>query len=464
MRYLLNPNIALRSWLLVPYAYYIRGERNASGLKEEEFMFLAACDGRTELPDEAESALAARFLANGFITKTAQDEAITLSDWNRPHMYTNRYFPAMNWMITGKCNYNCIHCFNAADNAPLMSEWSMEEAEHLLDQARDCGINAFTLTGGEPMLHKHFFDILEGIYARGMYVEELNTNGHFIKQKALEHMKAIGCTPLIKISFDGIGCHDWMRNQKGAEQDALRAVSLCIENGFRVKVQTNMNRRNCEVMLETAELFDSMGVEEMRMIRTTEAPRWVQNAGDATLTLKEYYDASIEIWKQYAAGSHHMVLTIWQFGSLYPQTEYYSLAAVNSCAGNYRDSIPVCKGNRGMIAVAANGNVFPCHQMSGYYEQHHDSLGNVKQEPLDKLLTFGSYIDEVCTTLGTLREKNEKCGKCEHFEYCNGGCRAIALALTGDKLGIDPSKCLFWQNGYERKIAEALRGYRTNAY
>ena len=55
MRYLLNPNIALRSWLLVPYAYYIRGERNARGLKEEEFMFLAACDGRNELPDEQES-------------------------------------------------------------------------------------------------------------------------------------------------------------------------------------------------------------------------------------------------------------------------------------------------------------------------------------------------------------------------------------------------------------------------
>lgn len=160
MRYLLNPNIALRSCLLVPYAYYIRGERNASGLKEEEFMFLAACDGRTELPDETESAPAARFLANGFITKAAQDDAMTASEWNRPHMYANRYFPAMNWMITGKCNYNCIHCFNAADNAPLMSEWSMEEAERLLDQACDCGINAFTLTGGEPMLHatdKDFF-------------------------------------------------------------------------------------------------------------------------------------------------------------------------------------------------------------------------------------------------------------------------------------------------------------------
>ncbi|MDD7166049.1 MAG: hypothetical protein PUI31_05190 [Clostridia bacterium] len=67
MRYVLNPYIALRSWLLVPYAYYIRGERNAQGLKKEEFEFLSACDGKTELPHESESPLARDLLDRGFI-------------------------------------------------------------------------------------------------------------------------------------------------------------------------------------------------------------------------------------------------------------------------------------------------------------------------------------------------------------------------------------------------------------
>ena len=29
------------------------------------------------------------------------------------------------------------------------------------------------------MLHRNFMDILTGIYERGMYVEEINTNGYF---------------------------------------------------------------------------------------------------------------------------------------------------------------------------------------------------------------------------------------------------------------------------------------------
>ena len=266
------------------------------------------------------------------------------------------------------CPMRCLYCHNPdtwemAGGTQMTADEIIEKITRNREFYTSGGITA---TGGEPMLHRNFFDILEGIYRRGMYVEELNTNGYFINRETLDRMKAIGCMPLMKISFDGIGYHDWMRNRKGAEESAMRAISLCLESGFRVKVQTNMNRRNCDCMLKTAEMFDTMGVGEMRIIRTTEAPRWVQNAGDACLTLEEYFNESLFLWQKYAQGDHNMKLTVWQFGTLYPKSKFYTLTAVNSCTGEYRDSAPVCKGNRGMVAVAANGNVFPCHQMSGY--------------------------------------------------------------------------------------------------
>ena len=283
---ILNPNVALRSWWLVPWAYYIKGNRNAIGLKKEEFDLLSLCDGKHDLE---ETPLLTRFLSSGMVFAVSPDENAELSPWQKREC-DNRYFPAMNWMITGKCNYNCLHCFNASDNAPLMSEFSLDEAERLLDEAEACGINAFTITGGEPMAHKHFFEILESIYRRGMFVEELNTNGYYIDQTALDRMSAIGCRPLIKISFDGIGHHDWLRNKKGAEEDALRAIRLCVKKRFRVKAQTNVHRWNLDSMLPTLKLLDSIGVEETRIIRTTEVPRWNQNAAGATLELHEYFD------------------------------------------------------------------------------------------------------------------------------------------------------------------------------
>ena len=454
---ILNPNMALRSWWMVPYAYYIKGSRNAIGLKKEEYELLSLCDGKHDLE---ETPLLKRFLMTGAVTPLSAEGEAVLSTWQKRDC-DNRYFPAMNWMITGKCNYNCLHCFNAADAAPLMSEFTLAEAEQLLDEAEKCGINAFTITGGEPMLHKYFFEILESIYRRGMFVEELNTNGYYIDQTALDRMKAMGCHPLIKISFDGVGHHDWLRNKKGAEEDALRAIRLCVKNGFRVKAQTNVHRWNLDSMLPTLKLLDGIGIEETRIIRTTEVPRWNQNAAGATLELHEYFDEMLKLVSAYIAEDHQMSLDIWQMITVFPKNKRYRIRSVECGIGEYRDSIPVCRGNRGMIAVAANGNVFPCMQMSGYYEAKNDLLGNVKKDGLQPLLQAGRYLSEVCTTVGTLAQKNEMCGSCPYFKHCVGGCRAIALTLTGDKFGVDPSKCLFYKKGYYEKTVAIMGDWKN---
>lgn len=458
MRYLLQPQVALRSWRLVPYAYYWKGERNAFGLKKEEYELLCCCDGKQELE---ESSLLSSLMMRG-LCAPCQGEG-ELTPWQKPRFCDNRYFPALNWMITGKCNYNCLHCFNAADNAPLMSEFTWEEALSLINQADRCGINAFTITGGEPMLHRHFFPILEAIYDRGMYVEELNTNGAFLNEEALQRLKNLDGNMKLKISFDGLGHHDWLRNRRGAEQDALRAIRLSKDYGFPVMVQTNVHRRNLDTLLETAERLDEMGVDAIRIIRTTEAPRWVQNGGDATLGLTEYYDRMLDFLKSYLKVPHSMTVEIWQFASVFPKSRSYRARPVECKPGEYRDSLPVCRGNRGMVAVAANGNVFPCHQLSGYYEEHHDILGNVKTDGLQTLLQGSAYLSEVCTTLGQLKEATPQCTQCRYFLSCAGGCRAIALALTGNKLANDPSKCLFFQNGYYEQLENVMGDWRNLA-
>ena len=114
-----------------------------------------------------------------------------------------------------------------------------------------------------------------------------------------------------------------------------------------------------------------------------------------------------------------------------------------------------------MIAVAANGNVFPCMQMSGYYEARNDVLGNVKEYGLRPVLQMGKYLAEVCATVGDLAEVNAECRECPYFKYCAAGCRAIALTLTSDKMGVDPSKCLFFKKGYYAKTVEAMGDWRN---
>lgn len=458
MFYILNERIALRSWRLVPYAYYIRHDLTAQGLKKEEFERLSLCDGLHDIPqDELTKILVQRRMI--FRVEKGQT---ALTDWQKPLICDNRYMPSMNWMITGKCNYNCLHCFNAKDNAPLQSEWTLDEANALLDEAQKCGINGFTITGGEPMAHKNFFEILEGIYRRGMYVFELNTNGFYINQAALDKMKQLDCYPLVKISFDGFGYHDWMRNHTGAEEDTIRAIKLCLKNGFRVKVQMNINRKNKDSILQSLEYLDRLGVDRTRVICTTESTRWAENAEGQSFTVPEYYDTCLEVLEQYIRGKHGMSVDCWQFLDLDPQSKTYSLTPLRGCMDKYRESRPLCQGNRGMIAVGANGNVYPCLQMSGWLEARGKHFGNVKEQGLQSVLQGGDYMNSVCATIGDMVKVNEKCRNCEYLAYCRGGCRAIGLLTSnGNAFAPDLWKCYFFEHEYIEKCENALKPYKN---
>ena len=113
MKYVLSPTVGLRSWQLVPHACYVQGDPYPQHLGREVFELLSRCDGATELDASAQLD---RLAAAGVIHLAAEGE--TWSAWSRPRSYGNRVFHSLNWAITGACNFNCRHCFMAADNAP----------------------------------------------------------------------------------------------------------------------------------------------------------------------------------------------------------------------------------------------------------------------------------------------------------------------------------------------------------
>ena len=459
MYFRLSGNAALRSWKNVEYACYIQGHPYALPLTMKQAKTLLLCDGEHDL--EADDTVLGLAVRNLIVSCEKGEHP---SDWSSYKKYDNPYFPKMNLMITGKCNYNCLHCFNAADNAPLMTEWTLEELCDLFDQARDCGIHAFTITGGEPMVHKNFMEILREIHQRGMFVEELNTNGYYLTQQILDEMREIGCRPLMKISFDGIGFHDWMRNRKGAEEKTLEAMKLCIENGFDVKAQTQVHRKNVQAMMPTAKVLCGMGVKEMRIIRTTEVPRWEMNARGACLGMEEYYETMLAFAKEYVRTGMEMEIDIWQFLRLFPETGSFRIVPVTCAEGTYRDTYPGCRGNRGMAAVTSSGEIVPCMQLSGTMQQRGESLGNVHTDRLKDLLTTGSYLENICTTVGDIRKNNQKCGGCKWFEYCTGGCRALAYLYSGESKGLcgeDLTKCRFFENGWYEKTRDALSEWKN---
>ena len=457
MYYKLDEKIALRKWKLVDRSLYVRGQIHAIPVSKEEFELLLQCDGEHDLPENHEIE---HLLEHGYIVPCKKGEHS--SEWSQLKEYENYYFPTMNLMITGKCNLNCLHCFNAKDNAPLNSELTYEQILDILDQAKGIGVNAFTITGGEPLVHRHFLDIVRAIYERDMFIFELNTNGLLITQKMLDTFKELHCDPLIKISFDGIGYHNWIRQHPKAEELTLKAIELCIKNGFRVKAQVQVNKKNVDVMMDTAKLLNKMGVEEMRLIRTTEAPRWEKNSPQSSLPIDEYYERMTAFAKEYMDSNMEMRIDIWQLLRLHPRSNSYELVPIACNKHDFNIRIPMCKGNRGMIAVSSSGEVVPCLQMSGYFIENNIHLGNLFETPLKQLVIQSPYLNLALAPLLKQILENDKCADCKYYKACTGGCPALGLLYSPkhDFYHEDITKCHFFENGWYEKVNEVLKDYR----
>jgi len=451
MKYILSDQAALRSWHLIPHACYVKGEKYVRGLTRDEFFHLLRCDGKQEL---AEDEVLKKLLEEKLCRPAENGE--TLSEWQRLHLYTNRYFPKLFWSITEKCSCHCLHCYNAAGNADGRSEFTREESLRLIREAKECGIRSVKLTGGEPFLHPCFSEIVREIQANGMQVERIYTGGDHLTQDVLREIRKAGSSPVMKISLDGLGAHGWLHGDDHAEETALRAIRLCIRNGFHVQVVMNLHRKNFDTLLPTALKMSEMGADALQVLRTTESPRVKLCRENLSLEPEEYYDGLLAFTAEYLKSGAAMPVEIWKFLNLDPKTVRETVRRESRPEDMINGSDLRCSDNRSIVTVAADGELYPCITMTGLLRRAGKSYGNVKKSGLKALLTEGPYLDEICSTLEKFREENKECASCEYFGQCAGGCPAMALAMTGDMHKKSRLQCVFYKGHYPDKIRETV--------
>ena len=456
MLYLLEDNIRIHRWKNGLARFTVEGKPKRFPLGADEYALLLKCDGLTEL---AANDTLYGLEAMRVIRRCRNGEAGLKPGQIRE--YPNVFIHNLEWTITECCNYNCLHCFHAADNDVHREAFSREEAYRLLREAEECGIAGISLTGGEPTLYPFFREIVEEIGNRGMELTALVTNGSQLDEELIAFLRERHPRAEIRISFDGIGTHDWLRQHPGSEERAREAIRLCRDAGMRVQINMNVNRRNRDVIFDSVNMLVGLNVNKIRIIKTTEAPRWQLNAAGDSLTIEEYYDFSADFAAQYRRSGLRVPVAIWQSLYLNGEKEEFGVLPVKTSPCRYREDALLCSALTRKLSVQANGDLIPCAPLAGLFTSRDMHMGNVKTDGLQKLLSGGPMIEQVMQTVEDKRQANEKCAGCRYFRSCQGGCPALSMLFGGSLLSSDLYKCAFFENGFYERFCQVLDGWKN---
>jgi MoaA/NifB/PqqE/SkfB family radical SAM enzyme len=142
------------------------------------------------------------------------------------------------WQITNECNLACLHCIEeSGPGKAFADELDAAQVFAILDQLMDHDVPYLSFSGGEPMLHPQFFEMVERVCARGAQLK-IETNGHYLSIENCERMKELG-VKAVQVSLDGASARTFNRMRVRGDFDRtvqglrnLRAAGVPVEINF----------------------------------------------------------------------------------------------------------------------------------------------------------------------------------------------------------------------------------------
>lgn len=170
----------------------------------------------------------------------------------------------LTFALTSACNLACHHCWVSATKTTSSTHVPLRTARRLLENFAAIGGYGIRITGGEPLCHPHWQEILLLSRSLGFKTVILQSNAMLLNDGHLALLHEVDFPGFaIQISLDGAtaATHDFGRGA-GAFTTTLDGISRLVQEGFAERISLFMTemRHNLEDIPALLEFADSMKI------------------------------------------------------------------------------------------------------------------------------------------------------------------------------------------------------------
>jgi MoaA/NifB/PqqE/SkfB family radical SAM enzyme len=198
------------------------------------------------------------------------------------------------WQVTNECNLACLHCIEeSGPGKAFPDELTDEQVFNFLEQAMDLEIPYLSFSGGEPMVHPRFFEMVEYVCARNGQLK-IETNGAYLSPENCARLKSLG-VKAVQVSLDGATRETFNRMRVRGDFDRtvegvrhLRAAGVPIEINYS---PTSFNAHEIGAAVDLAADLGAYSFYTGRTMYTGNAVKTWHRLAPSEAQYKEYFEA-----------------------------------------------------------------------------------------------------------------------------------------------------------------------------
>ncbi len=166
------------------------------------------------------------------------------------------------WEITTACNLRCPFCHRADFDNKFYDYGKIEQTIEIL---KERAIKNVIISGGEPLVHPHFFDIVRRLKDEEFEVD-VCSNGVLLDDENIVKLKE--CLSEISISLDGYEPvrHNKMRGIDGCYEATILNIKKLIQYGFDVHITTVVDPDFVEEIAKTVDYLYCLGIKTVSFL------------------------------------------------------------------------------------------------------------------------------------------------------------------------------------------------------